>query len=319
MSLPGVWRCLSAEIPEIQLLSAAAFLLVYLAAILGNTSIVAAVSLDARLHTPMYFFLKHLSLVDICSVSTTLPGALVATLLATLLGSGHISLPACASQLFAFICLGSTECFLITCMAYDCCLAIYRPLVYRAAMSPRTCVSLVVVAWGSGLLYSAFHTSNTFSLPFCGPNVIDHFFCDILPLMRLACAGARAHAAAGLAASGCVIISCFGLTVLSYVCILATMVQIRSVAGRWEAFSMCSSHLATILQFYGTGSSAYMQTPTRYSPRQGRLPAIFCSILTPTLNPLIYSLRNKDMKGSLRKLCLQGHLRVWKGPRNPAS
>ncbi|XP_005664966.1 olfactory receptor 10C1-like [Sus scrofa] len=304
-----------AEIPEIQLLSTAAFLLVYLAAILGNISIVAAVSLDARLHTPMYFFLKHLSLVDICSVSTTLPRALVATLL----GSGQISLPACASQLFAFICLGSTECFLITCMAYDRCLAIYRPLVYRAAMSPRTCVSLVVVAWGSGLLYSAFHTANTFSLPFCGPNVIDHFFCDILPLMRLACAGARAHAAAGLAASGCVIISCFGLTVLSYVRILATVIQIRSVAGRWKAFSTCSSHLATVLLFYGTGSSAYMQTPARYSPRQGRLAAIFYSILTPTLNPLIYSLRNKDMKGSLRKLCLQGHLRVWKGPRNPAS
>lgn len=122
----------------------------------------------------MCFFLKHLSLVDICSVSTTLPRALVATTL----GSGEIALRACASQLFAFVCLGSTECFLITSMAFDRCLAIYRPLVYRAAMSPETCVSLVSVVWGSGLISSAFHTANTFSLPFCGRNVIDHFSCE---------------------------------------------------------------------------------------------------------------------------------------------
>nr|XP_014722112.2 olfactory receptor 10G7-like [Equus asinus] len=288
-------------VPELQLLSTATFLLIYLAAILGNLSIMAAVTLDPRLHTPMYFLLKHLSLVDICSTSTTLPQVLVATMV----GSGEISLPACASQLFAFVCLGSTECFLITSMAYDRCLAIYRPLMYGAAMTPRTCASLVVVAWGSGILFSAFHTANTFSLPFCGPNVIDHFFCDIPPLMRLACANADAHEAVGFAASGCIIMSCFALTVLSYIRILATVVQIRSSASRWKAFSTCSSHLATVLLFYGTGSSAYMQPTAYYSPLQGRVAAVFYSILTPTLNPLIYSLRNKDMKGALRKLYLQ--------------
>ncbi|XP_026953024.1 olfactory receptor 2A5-like [Sagmatias obliquidens] len=213
-------------VPEIQLLSAAAFLLVYPAAFLGNISIVAAVTLDARLHTPMYSFLKHLSLVDICSVSTTLPRALVATLL----GSGQISLHA--------------------------------------------------------------------------PNVIDHF-CDIPPLMRLACANTGVHDTAGFAASGCVIISCFSLTVLSCVRILAMVVQICSAASPWKAFSRCSSHLATVLLFYGTGSSAYMQPTARYSPQQGRLAAVFYCILMPTLNPLIYSLKNKDMKGSLRKLYLQ--------------
>ncbi|XP_037373151.1 olfactory receptor 9G4-like [Talpa occidentalis] len=288
-------------VPELQLLSTAIFLLIYLAALLGNVSIVAAVTFDARLHTPMYFFLKHLSLVDICSTSTTLPRAL----LATVLGSGEISLPACASQLFAFVCLGSTECFLITSMAYDRCLAIYRPLVYRVAMSPQACVALVAAAWGSGLLFSAFHTANTFSLPFCGPNVVDHFFCDIPPLLRLACADAEVHEAAGFAASGCIIMSCFVLTVLSYVRILATVLRIRSAAGRWKAFSTCSSHLATVLLFYGTGSSAYMQPTAHYSPLQGRMAAVFYSVLTPTLNPLIYSLRNKDMKGALRKLYLQ--------------
>lgn len=288
-------------VPELQVLSAAALLLVYLVALLGNASILAAVTLDSRLHTPMYFFLKHLSVVDLCSTSTTLPRAL----LAVVLGSGEISLPACAAQLFAFVCLGSTECFLITSMAYDRCLAIYRPLMYGAAMSARACVCLVAVAWASGILFSAFHTANTFSLQFCGPNVIDHFFCDISPLMRLACAGADAHEAMGFVASGCVIMSCFALTVLSYARILATVLCIRSATGRRKAFSTCSSHLATVLLFYGTGSSAYMQPTARFSPLQGRLAAVFYSVLTPTLNPLIYSLRNKDMKGALRKLYLQ--------------
>lgn len=146
--------------------------------------------------------------------------------------------------------------------------------------------------------------TNTFSLLFCGPNVIDHF-CDIPPLMRLACANTGVHDTAGFAASGCVIISCFSLTVLSCVRILATVVQICSAASPWKAFSRCSSHLATVLLFYGTGSSAYMQPTARYSPQQGRLAAAFYCILMPTLNPLIYSLKNKDMKGSLRKLYLQ--------------
>ncbi|KAM6224609.1 olfactory receptor 5AR1-like [Rhynchocyon petersi] len=289
------------DVPELQLLSVTAFFLIYVASVLGNLSIVAAVTLDTRLHTPMYFFLKHLSLVDICSVSTTLPRALWATIL----DSGEISLPACAFQLFAFICLVSTESFLITSMAYDRCLAIYRPLLYGTIMNPKTCASLVLVAWISGLLYAAFHTFNTFSLPFCGPNVIDHFFCDIGPLMRLACANADTHEATGFAVSGCIILSCFALIILSYIRILATILQIRSEASRWKAFSTCSSHLATVLLFYGTGSSAYMRPASGYTPLQGRLAAVFYSILTPSLNPLIYSLRNKDMQAALRKLYLQ--------------
>lgn len=287
--------------PELQLLNVAFFLLVYVAGVLGNVSIVAAVVLDSHLHTPMYFFLKHLSLVDLCSLCTTLPRALVATLL----GSGEISLLACAFQLFAFVSFGSTECFLITSMAYDRCLAIYQPLAYGVAMRPGTCVSLVAVAWSSGLLFSAFHTANTFTLPFCGPRVMDHFFCDIPAVLRLACAHAEAHEVAGLAASGCVIMSCFALTVLSYVRILATVARIRSEGGRRKAFSTCAAHLATVLLFYSAGSSAYLQPSARSSLWRGRLAAVFYSIFTPTLNPLIYSLRNKDMMEALRKLYLK--------------
>lgn len=285
-------------VPALQLLSLATFLLIYLAGVLGNVSIMIVVTLDTHLHTPMYFFIKHLSLVDLCSMSTTLPQALVATMT----DIKEISLPACASQLFVFVCLGSLECFLITSMAFDRCLAIYRPLTYGITMSSQTCLSLVVVAWVSGILFSTFHTVNTFSLPFCGPNMIDHFFCDISPLMRLACGDTKAHEAAGFIVSGCVIMTCFALTCLSYVLIVFTVVHIHSAAGRWKAFSTCSSHLATVLLFYGTGSSAYMQPTAHYSPLQGRVAAVFYSILTPTLNPLIYSLRNKDMKAALRKL-----------------
>ncbi|XP_049983489.1 olfactory receptor 1019-like [Alexandromys fortis] len=285
-------------VPALQWLSTAAFLLIYLAAVLGNVSIMVAVALNTRLHTPMYFFVKHLSLVDLCSTSTTLPRALVAAMTAT----KEISLAACASQLFAFVCFGSLECFLITSMAFDRCLAIYRPLTYGTTMDSQTCVSLVVVAWVSGLLFSTFHTVNTFTLSFCGSNIIDHFFCDIPPLMHLACGDPGGHEAAGFAVSGCIIMTCFALTCLSYVLIVYTVVHIRCSAGRWKAFSTCSSHLATVLLFYGTGSSAYMQPTARYDPLQGRMAAVFYSILTPTLNPLIYSLRNKDMKVALRRL-----------------
>ncbi|XP_077613079.1 olfactory receptor 2B11-like [Crocuta crocuta] len=251
-------------VPELQLPSAAAFLLSYLAAVLGNIAIVAAVTHDARLHTPVYFFLKHLSLVGTCSVSTTLPRALVATML----GSREISPRACASQLFAFVCLGSTECFLITSMAFDRCLAIDRPLVYGVAMSPQTWASLVAVAWGSGLHFSAFHTANTFSLPF---------------------------------SSGCIIESCFALTALSYVRTLATAPQTHPAPGRGGPSppALPTRPRSPVLR---PGSSAYVQPTTSYSPTRGRAAAVFYSILTRTLNPLTCSLRNRDMKRALNKL-----------------
>ncbi|XP_043849895.1 olfactory receptor 9G4-like [Dromiciops gliroides] len=284
-------------IPELQTLSAAIFLFIYIVSVLGNISIITAVNLDSHLHTPMYFFLKHLSFIDLCSTSTTLPWALFAALA----GSEVISLPACAAQLFVFVFCGSTECFLITSMAYDRCLAIYQPLTYGATMTQQFCCALVGVAWVSGLLFSSFHTVNTFTLSFCEPTV-EHFFCDIPPLLRLSCTDPYKHEAAGFVVSGFVIMSCFALTVLSYIRILATVAHIKSTQGRQKAFSTCSSHLITVVLFYGTGSSAYMRPTNGYSPLQGRLAAVFYSILTPTLNPIIYSMRNRDMKTALRKL-----------------
>ncbi|XP_003765299.1 olfactory receptor 5B12-like [Sarcophilus harrisii] len=287
-------------IPELQNFSAAIFLFIYIFSVLGNISIIAAVNLDSHLHTPMYFFLKHLSFIDMCSTTTTLPRALFAALA----GSEFISLPACATQIFVFVFCAAAECFLITSMAYDRCLAIYQPLTYGTTMTPEFCCVLVTVAWVSGLLFSSFHTVNTFTMSF-RDTMVEHFFCDNPSILRLSCTDAQTHEAVGFIVSGCVIMSCFALTVLSYIRILATVARIKSTQGRQKAFSTCSSHLITVVLFYGSGSSTYMRPANGYSPLQGRLAAIFYSIVTPTLNPIIFSMRNRDMKAALRKLYIR--------------
>ncbi|XP_012378897.1 olfactory receptor 5A2-like [Dasypus novemcinctus] len=274
------------------------FLFDYLFCLLGNVSIIIAVIRESRLHSPMYFFLKNLSFLDMCYTSVTIPKALVTSLL----GSGVISYLECVAQLYMVITLGSTECFLLTAMAYDRCLAIYRPLLYSSLMSHKLCSELVIMAWVAGAMYSAFHTVNTFSLSFCGPNVVDHFFCDMPPIMRLSCTDFHINEEVGFAISSCVVMSSFALTIVSYACIISTIARISSVDGRWKAFSTCSSHLTTVILFYGTGSFAYLRSASQYSPNQGRLASIFYTIVTPTLNPVIYCLRNKDMKSALRKL-----------------
>ncbi|XP_037356782.1 olfactory receptor 1052-like [Talpa occidentalis] len=288
--------------PELRVAAVLFFSFVYLFGLLGNVSIMVAVTRDSRLHTPMYFFLKNLSFLDACCTSVTVPRAVVSGMA----GSEEISFPECVAQLCLFLVLVSTECFLLTAMAYDRCLAIQRPLLYGATMSQRLCSKLVVTAWASGAVYSAFHTANTFSLPFCGPNVVEHFFCDIPAVMRLACADFRLHELVHFTVSSCVMMSAFALTVLSYVGIVSTVARMTSVAGRWKAFSTCSSHLTTVVLFYGTGSSVYLRPASQYRPAQARLASVFYSICTPTLNPLIYCLRNRDMKVALQRLYRPG-------------
>uniref|UniRef100_A0A286Y3U7 G-protein coupled receptors family 1 profile domain-containing protein n=1 Tax=Cavia porcellus TaxID=10141 RepID=A0A286Y3U7_CAVPO len=215
-------------------------------------------------------------------------------LVTSLLGSGYISYLECVAQLYVFITLSSTESFLLTAMAYDLCLAILKPLGFPLNWSP--------MAWVSGAIFSAFHTFNTFSLPFCRPNLVEHFFCDIPSIMRLACADYHLNEEVGFAVSICVVMSSFALTVLSYTWIVSAIVRIPAGEGRWKAFSTCSSHLTTVVLFYGTGIFMYLRLASQYSPTQGRLASIFYSILTPTLNPVIYCLRDRDMKVALQKL-----------------
>ena len=286
------------DTPELRLVSFSVFLFIYLFSLLGNMSVIAAVSRDSRLHTPMYFFLQNLSFLDMCYTSVTIPKALVNSLV----GSHVISFWECVAQLFLFVTLCAAECFLLTAMAYDRCLAVHKPLLYSVIMSRKLCTELVAVAWLSGALYAIFHTANTFSLLFCGPNVVDHFFCDSSPLMRLSCSDFRTHEEVGFAVGGCIVLSAFALTVASYGVIISALAQIRSAGGRGKAFSTCSSHLATVVLFYATGSAAYLRPASQYSPTRGRLLSVFYSILTPSLNPLVYCLRNRDMQGALKKL-----------------
>ncbi|XP_004420540.1 PREDICTED: olfactory receptor 2G3-like [Ceratotherium simum simum] len=289
------------DVPELRSVVILFFSFVYLFGLLGNFSVITAVIRESRLHCPMYFFLKNLSFLDMCYTSVTIPKAL----LTSLMGSGVISYLECVAQLYTFITLATTECFLLTAMAYDRCLAINRSLLYGAMMSQKLCSELVVMAWVSGAIYSAFHTLNTFSLHFCGPNVIEHFFCDIPPVMRLSCTDYHLNEKVGFAVSSCIVMSSFALTALSYVWIISMIARIPSVGGRRKAFSTCSSHLTTVVLFYGTGSFMYLRPASQYSPTQGRLASVFYSFLTPTLNPVIYCLRNKDMKVALQKLYCQ--------------
>nr|XP_014983594.2 olfactory receptor 5V1-like [Macaca mulatta] len=286
------------NVPEMTLISTALFLFIYLFALVGNMSINLAVARNIRLHTPMYFFLQNLSFLDMCYTSVTVPKALINSLM----GFKVISFWECVAQLYIFVMLCASECFLLTYMAYDRCLAIYKPLIYGFIMSRKLCTELVIVAWLSGALYAIFHTINTFSLLFCGPNVIDHFFCDCSPIMRLSCSDSHVNQEVGFAVGGCIILSAFALTIISYVLIISTIAQIHSAGGRQKAFSTCSSHLATVILFYVTGSFAYLTPTSQYSPTQGRLVSVFYSILTPSLNPIVYCLRNKDMQMALKKL-----------------
>ncbi|XP_046311178.1 olfactory receptor 10A7-like [Marmota monax] len=288
------------DIPEWRLVAVLFFSLVYAFALLGNILVITAVVTDSRLHSPMYFFLKNLCFVDLSYTSVTIPKALETTLQ----GSGVISYFECVIQFYIFFILGSTEYFLLTAMAYDRCMAIYRPLLYGAVMSQRLCCALVVLAWVGGALYAAFLALNTFSLPFCGPNVVEHF-CDIPPLMRLSCADFHSSEEMVFAVGSCVIMNSFALKVLSYIRIISTLLWMPSVDGRWKAFSTCSSHLTTVLLFYTNASFTYLKSASQYSPTQGCLASIFYSILTPSLNPVIYCLRNRDMKVALHRLYCQ--------------
>uniref|UniRef100_G3U4G7 Olfactory receptor n=2 Tax=Loxodonta africana TaxID=9785 RepID=G3U4G7_LOXAF len=286
------------DILELRLISTAFVLFIYLFALLGNISIIAAVTIDSCLHTSMYFFLKNLSFLDMCYTSVTIPKALMNSLKRT----GVISFWECVAQLFLFVMLCASECFLLTSMAYDRCLAINRPLLYGVIMSRKLGTELVIVAWLSGALYATFHTINTFSLLFRGPNVLDHFFCDISPIMKLSCSNPHINEEVGFAVGGCIILGACALTIISYVLIISTIIHIRSADGRWKAFSTCSSYLATVILFYVTGSFAYLRPASHYSPTQGRLVSVFYSILTPSLNPVVYCLKNKDMQVALKKL-----------------
>ncbi|XP_062058131.1 olfactory receptor 9K2-like [Lepus europaeus] len=282
--------------PELHVLLFLLFLLVYTAILLGNLGMLAVIATDPRLNTPMYFFLGNLSFVDLFYSSVIAPKAM-ANFWSE---SKSISFAGCVAQLFLFALFIVTEGFLLAAMAYDRFAAICSPLLYSAQMSPRLCAQLVAASYLCGCVASVLQTSMTFSVPFCASRAVDHFYCDTRPLQRLSCSGLFVQKMVSFSLSGVIILPTIIVILVSYVYIVSTVLRIPSAEGRRKAFSTCSSHLGVVGVLYGAVFFMYL-TPDRF-PELSKFASLCYSLVTPMLNPLIYSLRNKDVKEALRRL-----------------
>ncbi|XP_074875065.1 olfactory receptor 14A16-like [Buteo buteo] len=287
-----------ADTRELQLLHFWLFLGIYLAALLGNGLVITAIACDHHLHTPMYFFLLNLSLLDLGSISTTVPKAMANSLW----NNRAISYAGCAAQVFLFLFLISAEYFVLTVMAYDRYVAICKPLHYGTLLGSRACVHMAAAAWGCGFLNAVLHTANTFSLPLCQGNVVDQFFCEMPQILKLSCSDAYLREVGVLAVGVCLAFGCFVFIVLSYVQIFRAVLRIPSKQGLHKAFSTCLPHLTVVSLFISTASFAYLKPPSISSPSLDLVVAVLYSVVPPAVNPLIYSMRNHEIKGSLRKL-----------------
>ncbi|XP_066485401.1 olfactory receptor 2AP1-like [Tiliqua scincoides] len=280
------------DLLELRILLFVLFLAIYTLSLAGNLSIVFLVAVDHHLHTPMYFFLMNLSSLETCYITTILPRMLVSFLT----GDRSISIPGCITQYYFFGFCAATECYLLAMMSYDRYLAICKPLHYTTLMSVKLCVRLAFISWVSGLVTNTIITSFLLELTFCGPNVIDHFFCDVYPVANLSCSNTYLVKTAtfilGIMGTG----PPFVLTLTSYVFIILTIVQIKSKAAQQKAFSTCSSHLIVVTLFYGSIILVYIVPETETLKELHKTFSVFYTILTPTLNPLIYSLRNREVK-----------------------
>ncbi|XP_017379727.1 olfactory receptor 10G9-like [Cebus imitator] len=273
------------------------FLVVYVLTVLGNLLILLVIRVDSHLHTPMYYFLTNLSFIDMWFSTVTVPKMLMTLVFP----SGRaISFHSCVAQLYFFHFLGSTECFLYTVMSYDRYLAISYPLRYTSIMSGSTCALLAASTWLSGSLHSAVQTTLTFHLPYCGPNQIQHYLCDAPPILKLACADTLAIEIVIFVTVGIVGSGCFLLIALSYVFIVCSILRIRTSEGRRRAFQTCASHCIVVLCFFGPGLFIYLRPGSRKAV--DGVVAVFYTVLTPLLNPVVYTLRNKEVKKAVLKL-----------------
>ncbi|XP_015128043.3 olfactory receptor 14A16-like [Gallus gallus] len=292
-----------ADTRQLQLLHFWLLLGIYLAALLGNGLISTAVACDHRLHTPMYFFLLNLALLDLGCISTTLPKAMANALWHT----RAISYAGCAAQVFFFLFFLSAEYSLLTVMSYDRYVAICKPLHYGTLLDSRACATMAAAAWGTGLLYSLLHTANTFSLPLCQSNAINQFFCEIPQIVKLSCSKSYLREVGLLLFSVCLACGCFVFIVVSYVQIFRAVLRMPSEQGRHKAFSTCLPHMAVVSLFLSTGFFANLRPPSLSSPSLDLMMAVLYSMVPPTLNPLIYSMRNKELRDAVRKMMPWSH------------
>ncbi|XP_065509504.1 olfactory receptor 14J1-like [Caloenas nicobarica] len=286
------------EMRELQLLHFWLFLGIYLAALLGNGLVITTIACDQHLHTPMYFFLLNLALLDLGSISITVPKSLANSLWDTRV----ISYAGCAAQVFFVFFLFGAEYFLLTVMSYDRYVAICKPLHYGTLLGSRACVHMAAAAWATGFLNALLQTANTFSLPLCKGNALDQFFCEIPQILKLSCSDAYLREVGLLAVSILVVFVCFVFIVLSYVQIFRAVLRIPSEQGRHKAFSTCLPHLAVVSLFVITAIFAHLKPPSFSSPSLDLVVSVLYSVVPPAVNPLIYSMRNQELKDALRKL-----------------
>ncbi|XP_030398887.1 olfactory receptor 10C1-like [Gopherus evgoodei] len=269
----------------------------YILTLTVNTLIIMIINANRILQTPMYFFLTHLSFLEVCYMSVIIP-KMLENMLVEKMG---VSFVGCAVQMFFFLFFGVAECFLLDAMAFDRYVAICNPLCYMVIMSSSVCGKLVVGSYVCGTVVGLVHTIITFSSPFCGL-LINHFFCNIQPLLELLCGDTFLNEVQVIVVAVFAIMVAFLLVILSYVCILSTIFKMLSAEGRLKAFSTCSSHLVVVTLSYGSASFMYLRPKSTDSPPVDKLFSLFYTIVTPFLNPMIYSLRNEEVKGAIRKL-----------------
>uniref|UniRef100_A0A670ITR3 Olfactory receptor n=1 Tax=Podarcis muralis TaxID=64176 RepID=A0A670ITR3_PODMU len=284
--------------PVTQKVLFALFLGMYLVTLTGNILIMLAIRGDPHLHTPMYYFLSHLSFLDMCYTTTIIP-----QMLSNFLAQRKtISFVGCMAQMYISLSLGGIEFILLAVMAYDRYMAICHPLYYNVLMNQRLCMQMAVGCWLCGFVNALLQTVFTLHLPFCGRKTINHFGCEVLAVQQLACSSTFVGDAVMLGAGVLILLTPFFLVLVSYVYIVTTIFQIRTAEGRRKAFSTCTAHLVVVTLCYGTAIFAYLRPRSHYSPKQGKTASLFYCIVTPMLNPMIYSLRNQEVKGALVKV-----------------
>ncbi|XP_038598533.1 olfactory receptor 1052-like [Tachyglossus aculeatus] len=284
--------------PELQVTLFMLFLAIYFVTLVGNIGMIILIQVDSRLQTTMYFFLSNLSFLDLCYATVFAPKMLVNYLSET----KTISFAGCIAQCFLFIMYVSSESILLAVMAFDRYMAICNPLLYNIIVTKKLSVNLVVGSYLRGIINSLSHTGSLLRLPFCGPSVVNHYFCDVPPLLKLSCADTHINEILLFTLSGILAIITFLFIIISYIFIVATILRVPSTEGRQKAFSTCASHLTAVTLFYSSASFSYVQPTSLHSLDQEKVVAVFYTLVISMLNPLIYSLRNKDVKEALKKV-----------------
>ncbi|XP_012884647.1 PREDICTED: olfactory receptor 5I1 [Dipodomys ordii] len=283
--------------PALQVVFFLVFLTLYGMILVGNLGLMFLIRTDPRLQTPMYFFLSNLSFVDLCYSSVIVPKMLINFLSST----KSISYYGCALQFYFFCAFADTESFILAAMAYDRYVAICNPLLYTVVMSRGLCIRLIALSYLGGNMSSLVHTSFAFILKYCDKNVINHFFCDLPPLLKLSCSDTSVNEWLLSTYGSSVEITCFIIIIISYTFILLSVLKIRSTSGRKKTFSTCASHLTSVAIYQGTLLFIYSRPSSLYSPNTDKIISVFYTIFIPVLNPLIYSLRNRDVKDAAKK------------------